>query len=226
MNLFDARRYLVLRSISTDTHCFYLILFRRTDGGILRRVRVVQRSGTSGSIGARHVVTPQEIAALKKGETTTATLGISFQTASDRDGALQARFDFKSDRGSSAVDIRPSIGYMLQPCRISSKDFESGMNALQGFSRVVSKFQVDSTSYDALPRSIMKHAALTPLDQTVAWKDSKFCLAGTLPASMDKIFVVMECDRKTGTGTITVCCEHALACNSLKDVLKSAVTDV
>lgn len=214
----------VLRSISTDTNWFCVILFRRTDAGILRRVRIVQRSSTSGSIGARHVVIPQEIVALKKGETTTATLGISFQSASDRDGALQARFDFKSDRGSSAVDIRPSIGYMLQPCRMCSKDFESSVNALQGFSRVVSKFQVDSTSYDGIPRSIVKHAALTPLDQKVAWKDSKFRLAGTLPASMDKIFVVVECDRKTGAGSITVCCEHALACNSLKDVLKSAVT--
>lgn len=198
---------------------------RRTDAGVLRRVRIIQRSNTTGSIGTRQVVIPQEIVALKKGEMTTATLGMSFQTASDRDGALQARFDFKSDRSSSAVDIRPTIGDMLRPCRMSAEDFQSNVNALQGFSRVVSKLQVDSKSYDALPRSIMKHAALTPLDRKVAWKDSEFRLAGTLPSSMDKIFVVVECDRKTGAGSITVCCEHPLACNSLKDVLKSAVAD-
>lgn len=203
----------------------WTIAHRRTDAGILRRVRIIQRSNTTGSIGTRQVVIPQEIVALKKGEMTTATLGMSFQTASDRDGALQARFDFKSDRGSSAVDIRPTIGDMLRPCRMSAADFESNVNALQGFSREVSKFQVDSKSYDALPRSIMKHAALTPLDRKVAWKDSEFRLAGTLPSSMDRIFVVVECDRKTGAGSITVCCEHPLACNSLKDVLKSAVAD-
>ena len=42
---------------------------------------------------------------LKKDQMTTATLGMSFQSASDRDGALQARFDFKSDRGNTSVDI-------------------------------------------------------------------------------------------------------------------------
>ena len=36
---------------------------------------------------------------------TTATLGMSFQSASDRVGALQAPFDFKSDRGNTSVDI-------------------------------------------------------------------------------------------------------------------------
>ena len=62
------------------------------------------------------------------------------------------------------------------------------------------------------------------MDRKVAWKDNKLRLIGTLPASMDKIYVVVECDKKTGAGSLTVCCEHPLACNSLKDVLKSAVT--
>lgn len=202
---------------------------RRTDAGILRRVRIIQRSATQGSIGTRRVVTPQEIMALKKGEMTSATLGISFQSASDRDGALQARFDFKSDRGSTPVDIRPSIGDMLQPCCLNGKEFDSSVEALQGFSRVVSKFQLPapiSTSYDALPSSIMKHAALTPVDRKLEWKENKLRLAGTLPASMDKIYVLVECDSKNGAGSLTVCCEHPLACNSLKDVLKSAVMTV
>ena len=101
--------------------------------------------------------------ALKKGEMTTATLGISFQSASDREGVLQARFDFKSDRGSNAVDIRPSLGDMLQPCRMNMKDFDSCVEMLQGFSRVVSKFQLPapvSKSYEVLPASIMNYAAL------------------------------------------------------------------
>jgi len=172
-------------------------------------------------------VTPQEIVALKKGQMTTATLGISFQSASDRDGALQARFDFKSDRGNNPVDIRPSLGDMLQPCRMNAKDFDVHVEALQGFSRVVSKFQLPapiSSSYEALPTCIRKHAALTPVDRKLTWKDGKLCLVGTLPASMDNIYVVVECDGTSGAGSLTVCCDHPLACNSLKDVLKSAVT--
>ena len=144
--------------------CSHVFSYRRTDAGILRRVRIIQRSNTSGSIGTRHVVAPQEIVTLKKGQLTTATLGMNFQSASDRDGALQARFDFKSDRGSNPVDIRPSLGELLRPCHMSQKDFESKITALQGFQRVVSSFQLPadsiSTAHAALPQSIMKHAAL------------------------------------------------------------------
>lgn len=193
----------------------------------MRRVRIIQRSGTHGSIGTRRVVTPQEIVALKKGQTTTAVLATSFQSASDRDGALQARFDFKSDRGSTPVDIRPSLGDMLQPCRMSTKEFDTNVQALQGFSRVVSKFELPAPvaqPYEALPATILKHAALTPVDRKLEWKKDMLRLVGTLPASMDKIYVVVECSAETGAGSLTVCCEHPLACNSLKDVLKSAVT--
>lgn len=164
--------------------------------------------------------------ALKKGQMTTATLGISFQSASDRDGALQARFDFKSDRGSTPVDIRPSLGDMLQPCPMNVKEFDSNVGALQGFSRVSTKFQLAapiSKTYQDLPASILKYAALTPVDRKLVWKDDKLRLVGILPSSMDRIYVVVECDSKTGAGSLTVCCEHPLACNSLKDILKSAV---
>lgn len=190
-------------------------------------MRIIQRSGTHGSIGTRNVVIPQEIMALKKGEMTTAILGLSFQSASDRDGALQARFDFKSDRGNTPVDIRPSLGDMLQPCRMNQAEFDSKVESLQGFSRVTSTFQLPdpvSQSFGALPVSVMKHAALTPVDRKLAWKDGKLCLVGTLPSSTDKIYVLVECDKNSGAGSLTVCCEHPLACNSLKDVLKSAVT--
>lgn len=201
---------------------------RRTDAGILRRVRIIQRSSSQGSIGTSRVVTPPEIVALKKGQMSTAILGIRFQSVSDRDGALQARFDIKSDRGSTPVDIRPSLGDMLQPCRMSTSDFDSNVKSLQGFSRVSSTFQLPdrpiSQAYKDLPMSIMKHAALTPVDRKLAWKDGKLRLVGTLPSSMDKIFVLVECDKSTGAGVLTVCCEHPLACNSLKDVLKAAVT--
>lgn len=172
-------------------------------------------------------MTPQEIVALKKGQMTTAILGISFQSASDRDGALQARFDFKSDRGNTAVDIRPSLGDMLQPCRMTTKDFDSNVASLQGFSRVSTKFQLPAPvaqAYKELPTTIVKHAALTPVDRKLEWKDSKLRLVGTLPSSMDKIYVVVECDATTGAGTLTCCCEHPMACNSLKDGLKAAIT--
>lgn len=170
-------------------------------------------------------MTPQEIVALKKGQMTTAILAISFQSSSDRDGALQARFDFKSDRGSTAVDIRPSLGNMLQPCRIKTLDFDSNVESLQGFSRVTTKVQLPapiSSSFHALPTTILKHAALTLVDK--AWKNGKLRFVGTLPASLDKIYVVVECSADSGAGTLTVCCEHPLCCNTLKDALKSAVT--
>ena len=171
-------------------------------------------------------MSPHEIVALKTGQMTTATLGISFQSSSDRDGALQARFDFKSDRGSTAVDIRPSLGDMLQPCRIKTVEFDSNFESLQGFSRVTTRVQLPAPveeSYKALPTTILKHAALTLVDKQ-AWKNDKLRFVGTLPASLDKIYVVVECSADSGAGTLTVCCEHPLCCNTLKDTLKSAVT--
>ena len=61
---------------------------------------------------------------------------------------------------------------------------------------MVSKFQLPGDSISsaraALPLSIMKQAALTPVDEKVAWKDNKFCLAGIPSASLDQICIVLE----------------------------------
>jgi hypothetical protein len=114
---------------------------------------------------------------------------------------------------------------MLQPCRIKTLDFDSNVEALQGFSRVTTMFQLPApvlTSYNALPTTILKHAALTLVDK--AWKNDKLRFVGNLPASLDKIYVVVECSSDSGAGTLTVCCEHPLCCNTLKDALKSAVS--
>lgn len=202
---------------------------RRTDAGTLRRVRIIQRSSSTGSIAPQRLVAPPEIMALKKGQMSTATVGISFQSASDREGALQARLDIKSDRGSNAVDIKPPLGELLRPCRMSSSDFDSSMNKLQGFQRVESVFMLSpgeeslEEAYKALPHTILKYAALTPLHRKAEWKDDRFALTGKLPATMDPVYIVVKCNRKTGSGSITVCCDHALAVTSLMDLLKRAI---
>jgi hypothetical protein len=192
-------------------------------------VRIIQRSNAAGSIGPRRVIAPQEITALKKGQMTTATLGVEFQSASDRDGALQARFDIKSDRGSNPVDIKPPLGELLVPCRMSESDFDSAMERLQGFQRVESSFVLSTEgksleqAHQALPLVILKHAALSPVSRKAEWKEGMLRLAAKLPASKDPVFVVVSCSSITGSGNITVCCDNALATNSLVEELKHAL---
>jgi hypothetical protein len=196
---------------------------KRTDRGVLRRVRIIGRSSSSGHVGPTRTVIPPEIVALAKGKMAMAVLGMTFASVSDREGSLQARFDLKSDRGSTALDLRPPLGELVQPLKMPTETFEKGMQRLQGFQRVVSKFTVPSV--EDLDASVLKHIALLPLDSKSEkmWKESRqLRLVGSLPASTDKVYVVVQCKDDT-SGTFTVCCDNAMATNSILDTLKKAI---
>ena len=136
---------------------------------------------------------------------------------------MVGRFDIKTSTGGGIpIEIKPSLGDLLTPQKTPSvADFNASMNRMQGFQRVTSKFQ--SSKLDAVPQILLKSAALTPVGKA-GWQDNKLRLIGGLPASNDLVFARVECDPNSGAGMITVCCDHAVAVNSIMNILKHAVS--
>jgi hypothetical protein len=109
------------------------------------------------------VIAPPEIMALNKGEVSIFSLGIAFASATDRDGISVAKFDVKSDRGSTPVEIRPTLGEFLDATKtksISQTDFDTAVNEMHGIhQRTASTFSlspVDKTMYQNVPSIILQ----------------------------------------------------------------------
>lgn len=198
----------------------------RTDVGSLRHVRIVHRSGKSGgSISPSKVIVPQEISALKNGQASIVFIGITFESATDRDGVALAKFDVKSDRGSTSIEIRPSIGEMLDtpPKNI---DFDAATSGFEGnkFLMISSSFSlspINDEKFKSVPTKILKHLYLRQIGE---WPE-KGCFVGKLPESGDNVFIRIKCDKVTGSGTITVCGNNAMASNSIVNLVKSSLRD-
>ena len=223
-------QYYIFQELCLSLQLTNLIIFyynRRTDGGVIRRIRVLQRSSssTSSHIAPKRVAVPNEIASLKQGQMSNVMLGIDFASSSDRDDSLMARFDIKFNGGSTPVELRPSLGQLLQPCDRNLSDFHSGMSKLQGFNRVANTFQLSDASF-LTTEWIRKQANLTPVKE--ATKESSLeqglHFVASLPASGDPVFVTVTCSQ-SGSGTVTVCCEQALAVNGIANSLKKAITE-
>jgi len=197
----------------------------RTDAGTLRHVRLVHRGGTgNGIIAPSRVISPPEIPILKQGQTTSIFIGLTFASATDRDGMVLAKFDIKSDRGSSPVEIRPSLGELLDsPNSMSQSEFDKACTELQGIhQRITSVVSVSSKNddvYGKIPIAILQHLNLK---QVGKWTD-KGCFVGTLPASRNNVYVVIECNTLRKTCEIIVCGNNAMASNSIIGLVKQAL---
>ena len=158
----------------------------------------------------------------------TATLCIEFASASNRDGDLVARLEIKSATGGGTpVQIKPSLSELVRPCKQQHKkeEFDAIMAQMQGFQRVESTFT--TPLYASVPQWIVKQSALSPVGKQASsssWKEGKLRLVGCLPASDELVYVLIECDKASGAGKIIVCCDHAVAVNSIMNDLKRAVS--
>jgi len=201
----------------------------RTDAGTLRHVRIIQRGGTSGGIiSPSRVVTPPEFPALKKGMASAVIVGITFASASDRDGVAVAKFDVKSDRGTTSIEVRPTLGELLKDDAsktTSQSDFDAAVSALQGIQRISWTFALspmNDINFKNLPSTILQHLNLKQIGK---W-DGDCSFVGALPASGQEVYVVVKCDSVTGYGEITVCSHDAMAANSVMNLLKHALASV
>ena len=189
---------------------------------MLRHIRVLPRSGPSSGVALRKTLVPPEIVELKQGQIALAVLILEFASTSNRDGDLVARLDIRSSTtgGSSPVEVKPSLADLLRPYEtLNQASFDKSMSTLQGFGRVTSKVSVPASLVQSLPRLLLKHAALT----LVSNENNQVRLVGQLPASDDLVMVVCSCDPHCGKGTLIVCCDHAVAVNSLSNALQRAI---
>jgi len=198
----------------------------RPDAGTLRHVRIVHRGGKSrGVVSPSRAVTPPEIPALKQKMASTVFIGLTFASASDRDGVTVAKFDVKSDRGSTSIEVRPTLGELLneeETKNMSQSDFDAAILGLQGIQRISSTFTVspmNDDNFKNLPTTILQYLNLK---QIGTWS-GKGSFVGTLPSSGQEVYVVVKCDSVTGYGDVIVCSNDAIAANSIMNCLKQAL---
>jgi hypothetical protein len=194
-------------------------------GAPFRRLCITQRSSTSSTsvISPRKVVLPLEIDQLASGKKCECLVGIDFASPSDRDGAMQAKFEIKFGSGSVPADLKPSIGDLLLPCKRTREEFDSAIARMHGFNRVESSLNVTPSDRTEIPSRILARAALTLVGtRKMEWKDDAMRFAGTLPASGDPVYVLLKCDTN-GKGKVSVFCDHALAVNSVMNLLKKTI---
>lgn len=149
-------------------------LYRRSDFGTLRHIRVVQRNGSQGC--PKKVVVPPEIAALGKNQFSLAILGIDFgKPTSDRDGCWVARMDIKSDRGTNPAEFRPALAEILTPLSLNGPNFEKLASRFTGsYQKMSFLFTIDPSKSSRLPKHLMKHANLVILVTIIVIKEGFF----------------------------------------------------
>mmetsp|Transcript_3818 Transcript_3818/g.8588 ORF Transcript_3818/g.8588 Transcript_3818/m.8588 type:complete len:1466 (-) Transcript_3818:133-4530(-) len=205
----------------------------RADSGVLRRIRLIQRSaGGSGTFSPRRLSLPLEIGILKKGQSSCVLLGLEFTQKSDKDKVFLSKLEVKSDRGTNAFEIRPPLAETTLLYRMKRPEFDAAVTRLQGITqRTVSSFALKATSgksiqqlHADLPNTIVKNANLYPIDKKLGWKADNSCdFAGRLPASETPIFVTTKADPDTGVGSVVVHCDNLMAANAFADFLKRSV---
>jgi len=198
---------------------------KRTDSMSLRRVKILPRKSQNGPVFTKRTLAPLEIAELKKGKKASGTLCVEFSKASNRDGDLVAKFEIKTSTGGVPVELKPSLGQLLVPHTVdSAKEFDSTFAQLQGLQRASANLSLKPEMRDKLPTLILKDVAMSPLKNTkLAFDDNdQLRLVARLPATESKVYVLIECKKGAGSGTIVSCCEDAVVANSVLGMVKHA----
>jgi hypothetical protein len=98
------------------------------------------------------------------------SLGIAFASATDKDGVTVAKFDVKSDRGTTPIEIRPTLGEFLDASKIKSisqDEFDKTVNEMHGIhQRSTSTFSLppmDEASHKNISSAILQHFNLVSL---------------------------------------------------------------
>ncbi len=106
---------------------------------------------------------PQEIDTLDTSQVSYAMVGIEFAQTSDKESAIQSRFDVKCDRSTTSFDLRPPLAELLTANKMKQSQFASAVANLQGIhQRAVTKINLSknqtdfSSDYDGLPSKIAK----------------------------------------------------------------------
>ena len=193
----------------------------RQDGGSIRHVRLVHRGGSTA-----RVVIPPEIPVMKKGTTCRLFVGIAFESISDRDGGVVAKFDVKSDRGSTSIEIRPTIGEILNydaTNNMAQPDFDLACSKLHGLQKISTSLSLPCANekvFHQIPHRILENLNMK---QIGAW-NGKGSFVGVLPSSGQDVYVTVTCDQNSGLGDIIVCSSDAVAANGVASLVKKSLS--
>ena len=189
----------------------------------IRHVRLLPRSGAASSISTKKVVVPPELLELKQHQSCTGIIGIEFHSASNRDGDMAARFDLKTSTSNVSVEVKPSLAELLQPISLSKEEFDDSIQKLQGFTRLTTAFTL--TDETKLLQSIQNHTAFLPVSGSWKFTENKLRLVGKLPGGPTSMAYALIEVSSPNNGRLTVCCEDAVAVNSLLNAMKKAVAE-
>eukprot|EP00814_Leptocylindrus_danicus_P019189 CAMPEP_0116046954 /NCGR_PEP_ID=MMETSP0321-20121206/28581_1 /TAXON_ID=163516 /ORGANISM="Leptocylindrus danicus var. danicus, Strain B650" /LENGTH=603 /DNA_ID=CAMNT_0003528697 /DNA_START=73 /DNA_END=1884 /DNA_ORIENTATION=+ len=196
-------------SMKASTLCLQVkFVNKRSDGVVLRHVRILQRGGT----GVRRVVLPEEIAALGKQQGALATVGIDFGDSLTVSSGCSVRFDIKTGAETYQSEIKPPLAEVLRRSETSPVDFDRAVSRLTGFQRSKSAL-IPAGPFKDIPKLICQHVNLTKLKSS----PERHLLAARLPGSSTEVYVAV-----TPTD-ICLYSENALVLSSLLGVIKSAI---
>jgi len=188
----------------------------RSDGGLVRRVRVLCRSGLKKS------VVPQEIVSLKPGEQAVAMLGMDFGMGMSKDGVV--KIDVKSDRGSYSVDWKVPMEEKLVPLPMSGAAFDRELGKLGGFHKNSLAIEVGG-GLEKVPEIMMGLGAFGVVDGKTKIVEGAWKAAATVGVSgLEKVLVVV----KGGGGqdiTLDVHAENTMEGTAMLAVLKRGILE-
>lgn len=209
---------------------------RRSDGVALRRIKLMHHVKHGTCIALKHCVTPQEISMLNASDVSLNVLGLEFTEMSDKDKAMTTRFDIKSDRGISSVDICLPLGELIHCISMDEYDFDNAIEKLNNmhhrtrssfsFNRINEHLSLKS-QYSTFIKGIHKHADLGVVGDFTTWLKNKiFKLSGKLIASGLYVLLTVAYSPTKSEGELVLFCDDELVLNSLMDFFKFAMSTI
>eukprot|EP00536_Pseudo-nitzschia_multiseries_P016389 jgi/Psemu1/221169/e_gw1.1098.11.1 len=210
---------------NTNTICIQLeFINKKPDSTPIRRIKVMPRSGSSGTYAVKKTLCPPEIMELKANGSIYACLIFEFASMSNRDGDIVGRIDVKQGYGGSIpIEFKPSLSELLQPPEkiLSVQEFDATMTRMQGFQRVESSFKT-SLPIASVPQAVIKNSSFQPIGDATFSSDKKLRMIGLLPENKQPVMVKIEVNKDGGK--IVVCCDHVVATNSILSVVKRSIS--
>jgi len=194
---------------------------KRSDGLPIRRIRLLpKKNPKANTISVVKNILPVEIASLDKSKISYAVVGLEFPQASDRDGAMWAKFDVKSDRGVIPIDICPPLAEIIEPTHMSQHEFDTATYKLQGIHQhAMTSFKA---SFDKISEKVLEASSIAVVE---GCSSDHFKFAGVLPESRNPVLLSVKCDSSSGSVEMHVNCDNAMALGPLLSSFKSAISN-
>lgn len=184
---------------------------KRNDHCAVRRIRLMPKNvSKSNVIPTTRTYLPMEISTLENSKLSYAIVGIEFAQASDKDGAMMAKFDIKCDRGTTPIDICPPLAEMIRPVHLSRQEFDTAIEKLQGIHQ-----QTMASFHAPLGNILVNIQEASGMMEVEGSEEHNYKLAGALPFSGNLVLLHVKWDSISKSGEIHIYCDNAMALSPL-----------